>query len=135
MSENKRFTNNGIEILQYGNFWAVAYSPHHAEVIAEALNILIKENDQLKQENIHLEDDLRYYKTKSASCEQGLIQYEHELNTYKRKLEEILRKWYANANKLRTPIRKLDYGEDIDYWNGIKQFIEELSDKLGVDLE
>ena len=48
MTENKRFTNNGIEILQYGKVWAVANCPHHAEVIAEALNILIKENDKLK---------------------------------------------------------------------------------------
>ena len=64
MSEYKIFTNNGIEILQYGNVWAVANCSHHAEVIAEALNILIKEKEQLKKENIKLKKAKRDYTSK-----------------------------------------------------------------------
>lgn len=51
MSSNKLFIENGKEILQDGECWAMANSPYQAEVIAEALNMLIRENELLKSEN------------------------------------------------------------------------------------
>ena len=44
----KRFVNKGKDIFQYGEWWCSAGGEHCADVIAEALNILLDENEQLK---------------------------------------------------------------------------------------
>ena len=44
----KRFKNVGKNIFQYGEWYCSAGGEHCADVIAEALNILISENKQLK---------------------------------------------------------------------------------------
>ena len=51
MTENKRFVNKGKDIFQYGGWWCSAGGEHCADVIATALNELIKENEQLKVKN------------------------------------------------------------------------------------
>ena len=52
----KRFVNKGTDIFQYGEWYCSAGGEHCAEVITEALNILIEENEELKS-------DLEYWKT------------------------------------------------------------------------
>jgi hypothetical protein len=47
----KRFVNKGKDIFQYGEWWCSAGGEHCADVIATAMNELIKENEQLKQRN------------------------------------------------------------------------------------
>ena len=62
----------------------------------------------------------------------------NELNNdciMKNEVAGILQKWYDSAIRLRTPIRKLDYGEDIGYWNGVKDAMEQIADELGVELQ
>ena len=44
----KRFVNKGKDIFQYGEWWCSANGEHCADVIATAINELIKENEQLK---------------------------------------------------------------------------------------
>ena len=46
------------------------------------------------------------------------------------------------ADKLRTPIKELDYGEDLGYWNGaykelkaLKEEIDEKNDKFHIKIE
>lgn len=51
----KRFKNIGSDIFQYNEWYCSAGGEHCAEVIAEALNMLIKENEELKS-------DLEYWK-------------------------------------------------------------------------
>lgn len=46
----KRFVNKGKDILQYGEWWCSAGGEHCADVIATAINELIEENEQLKQD-------------------------------------------------------------------------------------
>lgn len=53
----RRFENVSDEIQQYGEWWCSAGGEHCADVIAEALNILSEENDQLRSE-ISMKDDL-----------------------------------------------------------------------------
>ena len=53
MTENKRFTVYGKEIVQDDECWAVAYSEYNADVIATALNELAEEN-KLHKERISL---------------------------------------------------------------------------------
>lgn len=53
MTENKRFTVYGKEIVQDDECWAVAYSEYNADVIATALNKLAEEN-KLHKERISL---------------------------------------------------------------------------------
>lgn len=50
----KRFKNVGKDILQYSEWWCSAGGEHCADVIATAMNELIKENEQLKQDNQRL---------------------------------------------------------------------------------
>lgn len=45
----KRFENVGKDIFQYGEWWCSAGGEHCADVIATAMNELIKENEQLKE--------------------------------------------------------------------------------------
>ena len=61
MTENKRFTVYGKEIVQDDECWAVAYSEYNADVIATALNVLAEENEQLKNKIDVLEDDNETY--------------------------------------------------------------------------
>lgn len=88
----KRFINKGKDILQYGEWWCSANGEHCADVIATAINELIKENEQLKhqlsqqemeyvtdchrlaEENMQLQEELDYYKTKCGSLETALLQ-------------------------------------------------------------
>ena len=49
MTENKRFTAYGKEIIQDDECWAVAYSEYNADVIATALNQLNDENRKLRE--------------------------------------------------------------------------------------
>lgn len=46
----KRFKNKGKDILQNNEVWCIANSEHCADVISTALNELINENEQLKQQ-------------------------------------------------------------------------------------
>ena len=50
MTENKRFSVYGEEIVQGDECWAVAYSEYNADVIATALNELAEENKELKEQ-------------------------------------------------------------------------------------
>lgn len=52
----KRFINVNHEIWQGNDVWCVAGGEHCADVIATALNELIKENEQLKSLNIPIEE-------------------------------------------------------------------------------
>ena len=45
----RRFVNIGKDIFQNKDWWCSAGSEHCADVIAEALNVLCEENEQLKQ--------------------------------------------------------------------------------------
>lgn len=57
MTEKKRFVNEGKYILQNGEWYCSAYGEHCAEVIATALNMLVDENEQLRQVMGFLEND------------------------------------------------------------------------------
>ena len=57
----KRFENVGKDIFQYNEWYCSAGGEHCAEVIAEALNILIEENNELKQSNKYLQGQLEDY--------------------------------------------------------------------------
>ena len=46
----KQFVNKCKYILQYGEWWCSANGEHCADVIATAMNELIEENEQLKQQ-------------------------------------------------------------------------------------
>lgn len=128
MSENKRFTvvMNEFDEVEYITD-IVDYEDRDFADFIDFANEMAKENDELKQENIHLEDDLRYYKTKSASCEQGLIQYEDELNTYKRKVEETLQKYYTTIKTSEVLLTSEK--------NDLRRLLDTIADDLGVDLE
>lgn len=48
---------------------------------------------------------------------------------YKR-IQERLSEKIEVANKERTPIRKINYGEDLGYWNGAYQQLKELKEDI-----
>ena len=45
---SERFVSEGKDILQYGEWWCSAGGEHCADVIATALNMLLDENERLK---------------------------------------------------------------------------------------
>ena len=45
---SERFVNEGKDILQYGEWWCSAGGEHCADVIATALNMILDENERLK---------------------------------------------------------------------------------------
>ena len=47
--------------------------PMGANEIIALLNSLNDDNEELRQEIVHLKDDLQYYKTKSGSLEEELL--------------------------------------------------------------
>ena len=50
MTEKKRFINRGEHIFQNREWWCSAKGEHCADVIATAMNELLKENEQLKKQ-------------------------------------------------------------------------------------
>ena len=45
---SERFVSEGKDILQYGEWWCSAGGEHCADVIATALNMILDENERLK---------------------------------------------------------------------------------------
>lgn len=76
MIENKRFE------LAYekGNWWAVRDGDITLwkEEVVELLNKLNNENKELKRKALDMEMDRDYYRTKSASLEEGYLQLQRE---------------------------------------------------------
>ena len=58
MTENKRFVNIGHEIHLNGEWWCSAGGEHCADVIATAINEIMEENEQLKEENQRMTNKL-----------------------------------------------------------------------------
>ena len=57
-----------------------------------------------------------------------------ELKVFKEKTISELKKYYNTALEYRTPIKELNVGDDIGYWNGVKQTIEKICKELEIDL-
>ena len=70
MTENKRFKNVGKDIFQYGEWYCSAGGEHCADVIAEALNILIDENEQLHSELAEKDIQIDYLKNENKHFQQ-----------------------------------------------------------------
>lgn len=68
--------------------------------IVRKLNILTDENEELKNKIIHLEEDLRYYKSKSASCEEGLISQDRDVSKLKKENEQLKQQFILLLKKL-----------------------------------
>lgn len=49
MTDNKRFKQNGNEILLNNEVWAMAYAEHSADVITTALNELIDKDQAIQR--------------------------------------------------------------------------------------
>ena len=119
MSNEKRFTKCCPKIRDNGEEMTCTE-------VEEMLNTLHEENQELKKEDYglinKLEEDLDYYKAKSASCEEGLIRIEHDYHQYKQKVAQVLQKHYTENNE----------GNRVQ--DTIRVTVEVICDELGVDL-
>lgn len=70
MTEKKRFVNDGECVMQNNQVWCVCRGEHSADVVATALNELINENEQLKQEIRNLRDFRGFITEKNVENEQ-----------------------------------------------------------------
>ena len=61
MTENKRFVQNTNLVMQNNEVYVVCGDEHSADVVTTALNELINENEQLKQDKKRLSGYLHRY--------------------------------------------------------------------------
>ena len=84
----KRFVNKGKDIFQYGEWWCSAGGEHCADVIATALDMLLDENEKLKNENQKLDEKVCLL-TRDLIKTKSYEQLEKELNRIKNENEEL----------------------------------------------
>lgn len=92
-------------------------------------NAIIKANkeiDELKRENKKLNELCVKY-----GFEVGRLGEENEeLKQFQDTVFVLINEMIGTANHYRTPIKSLDYGNDLGYWNGVYQKLKELREIL-----
>lgn len=108
----KRFTFARNYILQNNEVWAIAYSKHHADVISTALNELVEENEELKEERDYFERKKCEYWNRYNNKHLNNIQLKKEKEELKKRLyeceEDYIMETYAD-----NPIRRDAKLEDL----------------------
>ncbi len=85
-----------------------------------------KEIDELKRENKKLNELCVKY-----GFEVGrLVEENEELKQFQDTVFVLINEMIETANHYRTPIKSLDYGGDLGYWNGVYQKLKELREIL-----
>ena len=108
--------------------------------LCEVLNGLSEENEQLKKqlsdvrkENYGNLDGINYYQEQNASLSERISDLECEneqLKQFQDTVFVLINEMIETANHYRTPIKSLDHGEDLGYWNGVYQKLKELREIL-----
>ena len=87
----KRFKNIGCDIFQYGEWWCSANGEHCADVIATAMNELLEENEQLKQQHRQLQIDFNDACIITHKLKEKVLDLEDENEELKQQKTELLR--------------------------------------------
>jgi hypothetical protein len=106
-----------------------------AEMVEDELNHLYGETrkqkniiDCLRKENEELNAELMEY-------DSFKILFKNNNDFFKQELNNVLQELYEKSKDYRKPISKIQYGEDIGYWNGVKQTVEEIAEKFNIHLK
>lgn len=91
MTENKRFTVYGKEIVQGDECWAVAYSEYNADVIATALNELAEENKDLEEARSYYQENFLTMKTERNQLKKENKQLQERNNRQCKQLDDLYR--------------------------------------------
>ena len=125
----ERFVNKGKDIFQYGEWWCSAGGEHCADVIATALNRVINENEQLKNENQKLDEKICLL-TRDLIKTKSYEQLEKELNRIKnenKQLKHNNRMLSMKMSEVYTNYRLLkEFSEDTNPNDAVKRVLSEL---------
>ena len=138
----KRFVNKSKDVFQYGEWWCSAGGEHCADVIAEALNTLSEENDQLRYEISIKNDLIRQLRIKLN--EDWYNKWKETIQQYSEVCEELIEvnKDYKRVEKDRDQLNDiiqhvrnvlLDVDRD-KLCCEKRRFFDELCNELGFDL-
>lgn len=107
----KRFVNTGKDIFQYGEWWCSAGGEHCADVIATAMNELIKENEKLKSKNRGLQSELQIFKEDVTHSNFMINKFRDENRQLKQFKEDLFAKIDMHLRMLPTK-RDIEFNED-----------------------
>ena len=94
---------------------------------------LLNENEQLKTQlqNTSAQRDEFGRGARENANRVGKLKKENEqLKQFQTNVFTLINEMIETANLYRTPIKTLDYGDDLGYWNGVYQKLKELRDIL-----
>ena len=93
---------------------------------SERIRKLQEENEQLKEAREYYQENFLTMKT-----ERNQFKRENEqLKQFQDTVFVLINEMIETANHYRTPIKSLDYGDDLGYWNGVYQKLKELREIL-----
>lgn len=82
-----------------------------------------------KQKVLNLYDVVELLNELATKCSQ-LEKENEQLKQFQTNTFTLINEMIETANLYRTPIKTLDYGDDLGYWNGVYQKLKELRDIL-----
>ena len=80
---SERFVSEGKDILQYGEWWCSAGGEHCADVIATALNMILDENERLK-------NAIGYYYEEHKRCVDNYVDKIKEVEKENENIKKVL---------------------------------------------
>ena len=98
MIENKRFVQNTNLVMQNNEVYVVCGDEHSADVVTTALNELINENEQLKEENEYLKELLDKYEIETNDFDKFMNNREHIRLSINVETNELQRHIYGTGN-------------------------------------
>ena len=119
----KRFKNVGKNIFQYGEWYCSAGGEHCADVIAEALNILISENKQLKDK--YNEQSVQYEELEEQV--ERLLDFKDNVFNL---IDELIKKAEKDVEDLRKDAYEKGYAYNPYYYWGVAHGLEKLKKEL-----
>jgi hypothetical protein len=130
----KRYSHDGVVIIDHLKKDLIDIDGREDLLeLAEYVDRLQEENEQLKSFNQDLSENL------SVCADKRLAQGEHltKLSNEKEQLKQfqdtvfvLINEMIETANLYRIPIKSVDYGDDLGYWNGVYQKLKELREIL-----
>ena len=94
-----------------------------AERLCDLLNNLNNENKQLTYE-------LEICRNSKLFSRRQLEKENEQLKQFQNTVFVLINEMIETANHYRTPIKSLNYGDDLGYWNGVYQKLKELREIL-----